>query len=82
MRSGKELYDPYKTQKPDTSDKEGSSSMEEENEDGCMELRKPTPQHEPTRYVPKLIRTEAMKEQDESKVQIIFEYFQKLTINI
>lgn len=54
LRSGKELPDPNKNQKPNTNNKEGSPYMEEDNKDGWIEVQKPVPQLEPVRYVPKL----------------------------
>lgn len=54
LRSGKELPDPIKNQKPTTNNKEGITYMEEENKDGWIEVQKTVPQLEPVRYVPKL----------------------------
>lgn len=38
LKSGKELFDPYTNQKPDTSEAKGSPDIKEENEDGWMEV--------------------------------------------
>lgn len=38
LKSGKELFDPYTNQKPDTSEEKGSPDIKEENEDGWMEV--------------------------------------------
>lgn len=53
LRSRKKLSNPYKNEKQNTSDKEGSPDMEDKNENGWLAVQKPIPQPEPARYVPK-----------------------------
>lgn len=50
----KRNVEPYKAKKLDASGgKEGSPDMEEENEDGWVEVQKLVPQQEPIKYVSK-----------------------------
>lgn len=83
LRSGKELPDPNKNQKPNTNNKEGSSYMEEENKDGWIEVQKPVPQQEQVRYVPKLpCPQRQLKHKLNQKLQEFLNNFRKLIINI
>lgn len=52
LRNEKQLTDPHKIQEPDTIEEKGRPDMEEESEDGWVDVQKPIPQPEPGKYVP------------------------------
>lgn len=79
VQKQKRMLDPYNNQKPDASDKEGSPGMEEENEDGRVEVQKSVPQPEPSRYVPKLPYPQR---QQRSKMNKNFQKFWNILIQL
>lgn len=52
--SGKKLLEPCINQKTDTIEEKESPSLDEENVDGWVELKRQAPQPEQVKYVPKL----------------------------
>lgn len=82
LKSGKELPESYKVPEPETKKSIGGQCIEENNKDGWVEVHKPISEPTPIKYVPKISYPQRLQKKARPKSSVIFEYFQKMSVNI